>query len=222
MKHSLAIKHNAGQMRRDGISIPEIAGKLGIAKSTVSVWVSPIPLPKNIRDRLTDSSAKGAAKGLQVMKARRELIKIEDIREAEKNVQTIINSGQNKYFWRFCAALIFWCEGSKRHLSGGVVLANSDPQLVKLFLHALRSGFEINEKRFAALIHLHEYHDEKRQLKFWSKVTQIPLSQFMRSYKKPHTRIRQRENYPGCISLRYRDAALARKLDALYHAIAKI
>ncbi len=219
MTHPAAIKQRAQHMRRNGMSILHIARTLNIAKSTTSLWVSPIALPKEIRNRLTDNSETGAARGRQIMKARRDLIAIENIREAKKNIKMVIPQERDKHFWQFCAALIFWCEGSKRHLSGGVALVNSDPYLITFFLHALRSGFELDERRFSALIHLHEYHNEKHQLAFWSRIAKIPLSQFTRSYRKPHTKKRKRENYPGCVSVRYGDARLARKLDALYHII---
>jgi hypothetical protein len=95
---------------------------------------------------------------------------------------------------------------------------NSDPALIASFLYAFRNSFKLDETRFSARIHLHEYHNEKRQIRFWSKVTGIPLCQFRKSYQKPHTKLRKREGYPGCISVRYGDAALARTLDAVYHA----
>lgn len=135
------------------------------------------------------------------------------VKEAKKTLQLLPR--QNRSFWRLCAALIYWCEGAKRNLSN-VQFTNSDPKLVSLFLYALRLGFNLDEKRLSALVHLHEYHNEERQLALWSKVTRIPLVQFTKTYWKPHTKIRQRENYPGCINVRYGDASVARRLNAIY------
>jgi len=87
-------------------------------------------------------------------------------------------------------------------------------------LKSLRLGFALDESRFRGLIHLHSYHDPKKQLAFWSDVTGIPKSQFQKPYLKPNTGVRKRKNYQGCLSLRYGEAKIARKLDAIYHMLA--
>ncbi len=117
---------------------------------------------------------------------------------------------------KLCASLIFWCEGSKGQTS--VRFTNSDPTLIKLFLNLLRKGFMIDETKLRALIHLHEYHNELQQKAFWSDVTKIPLSQFSRSYLKPHTGKNKRANYPGCLAVYYYDSKVAKELSAIYNA----
>lgn len=131
----------------------------------------------------------------------------------------LANMAGNKAFWRLTAALLFWCEGSKRYLND-LRFTNSDPNLICMFLFALRKGFAVDEKRFRILPHLHEYHVEKAQQEFWSNITKIPLDQFTKTYWKPHTAARKRDGYQGCISLRYNDATIAKTLDILYHTFA--
>lgn len=139
--------------------------------------------------------------------------------EMEAIAQTFA-AGVEKKQWQIIAALIFWCEGSKRQLSS-VKFINSDPKMIKLFLTALRNGFGINEHKLKALLHLHEYHNEEELKIFWSGVTGINKDRFHRSYIKPHSGKRKREGYKGCIALYYGEANLARKLDALYHGLSK-
>lgn len=117
------------------------------------------------------------------------------------------------------ASLIYWCEGEKNNPTS-VRLANSDPKLITTFLHCLRTRFKIKENRLHALLHLHDYHDEKKQKHFWSQITNIPLEQFNKSYNKPHTGNRKRKDYQGCISIRYGEAYVAKKLMAIYDALA--
>jgi hypothetical protein len=83
------------------------------------------------------------------------------------------------------------------------------------FLRLFRSSFDLDEKKFRVCIHLHEYHDTKRQLAFWSKVSQIKRSQFIKPFRKKHTGTRVRENYPGCASVYYQSADIARRLLAI-------
>ena len=218
MSYTLKTKEKAQALRAEGRSIIEIAKNLNIAKSTISIWVKNIKLPDSLQQFLENNTASGRAKGLAIIKAKRSLEKHNNRAEANANMASL--PWQNKHLLKLCAALIYWCEGTKHPIST-LCLTNSDPDLIKKFLHCLRNGFEIKEEKFRALIHLHDYHNEKIQLAFWSKISDIPLAQFHKSYLKKHTKIRKREGYQGCISIRYNDARVARKLEAIYHAFAQ-
>lgn len=218
MAYTSNIKEKARTMRKDGTSIITIGKKLHVAKSTISLWVRGVDLPESLKQFLKENSSIGAKKGLEIMKAKRELGKLRTNQEAEAIVSKFEIKNINSL--KLCAALLFWCEGTKRPLSS-LCLANSDPHLIQTFLYCLRKGFNIDEKKLRALLHLHDYHNEKEQLAFWAKITKIPLNQFNRSYLKKNTAIRKREDYPGCLSIRYNDTRLARTLDAIYHAFSK-
>lgn len=159
-------------MRKTGWSIPQIAKKLNIAKSTTSLWVSKIPLPQNILDQIKDKELIGREKGLAVMRARRYLTQLQIQNDADKFIKKL-KLLNNKNILKLLAAVLFWCEGSKR--AGEVRFTNSDPKLVQVFLYTIRQAFNINESKLRALIHLHEYHNNKEQHRFWSTMTGIPF-----------------------------------------------
>ncbi|MEK7122981.1 MAG: hypothetical protein AAB855_03945, partial [Patescibacteria group bacterium] len=219
MAHPANIKKKAIQLRKRGVSIPRIAKQLSIAKSTASNWVSPVPLPELLTRHLSENIRKANERGREVMRVRRML----ENQKQQKSADAFIASVERKFdknFWKLCAAILFWCEGSKRHLSS-IGFINSDPQMIRMFLHAFRGAFELDEKKFRIVLHLHDYHEEEKQKEYWSRVTNIPYTQFTKSYRKPNTQIRKRDGYQGCVSLKYFDARLAKNLDALYHAFAK-
>lgn len=93
--------------------------------------------------------------------------------------------------------------------------------MIKIFMFLFRLSFNIDESKFRILMHLHEYHNEEKQKEFWSNLTKIPQSQFTKTYWKPHTKKRKRENYPGCIRVGYYSAHVARQLYAWYNSFAK-
>ena len=93
-----------------------------------------------------------------------------------------------------------------------VSFSNSDPQLIKYFLKIFRKSFVLEEKKFRALLHIHDYHNEKKQIQFWSKVTQIPTGQFSRSFHKKNTGKNKRVGYPGCLSVRYYNSIIQKEL----------
>lgn len=221
MAHLQKIKIRAEQFRKRGISIPKIAERLGIARSTIFCWVRNVKLPFYLQERLERNSVRGRERGIQIIKARHKLRRRALEQESERIAKPVLDAmpSSSADFWKLCAALLFWCEGSKCDLSKCISFANSDPNLMRLFLHALRSGFKIEEKRLRVQPHLHEYHDEAQQRQFWSRVTGVPLSQFNKTYQKPHTKKRIREGYPGCISLRYYDSRVAQHLATIYHKL---
>lgn len=215
MAHPIQLKQEAIRLRKIGISIPKIAKKLHIAKSTTSDWVSSVPLPWSIQKYLKNNSKIGQEKGREVMRIRRLIRKKKDDQEAKELILKLKRSF-NKDFWKLLVAILFWCEGSKRHLSGGVGFINSDPYMINQFLYAFRKAFPLNESKFRITLHLHSYHSEKEQIKYWSHITRIPSRQFSKSYIKPNTGTRKRSGYPGCVSLKYYDSTVAQKLDSLY------
>ena len=121
---------------------------------------------------------------------------------------------------KLLCAIFLWCEG-QTDITNGVRFVNSDPAMIKVFLRLLREAFELNESKFRALIHLHDYHDPDTQLMFWSKITKIKPSQFHKPYKKPHTGRNKRLGYQGCISIRYQDRSLGKLLQEVYTEFAE-
>lgn len=128
-----------------------------------------------------------------------------------------LNGSLNKIL----CAILYWAEGAKIN-SNNITFVNSDPKMIQSFLKLFRLGFHLDEKKFRCLVHVHEYHDDKKIKEYWSQLTNIPLSQFNRSYKKKHTGKRKRENYMGCLQLRYHDWRVALEMRLLYNMFAQL
>ncbi len=202
-------QERAKVLRRKGYTLNEIRQELGVSKSSVSVWVRDVPLSSQARARINSKITEG-----------QRVAREKKFKQTEKKWKDAHIWAQSQLRHRprninlFICTMLFWCEGTKNEKQG-LFFTNSDPELVAYFLRLLRKSFDINEKRFRVCVHLHEYHNMNKQLKFWSKTTTIPTSQFMRPYLKPNTKKRYRDGYPGCVSIRYYDNGLVRKLLAL-------
>ncbi|HBF67360.1 MAG TPA: hypothetical protein DDW36_02975 [Candidatus Magasanikbacteria bacterium] len=198
-------------LRRSGYSLGEIACQLGVSKSTVSLWSRSVKLDHSARHRLAARAVRGREMANKNKKEKRIAFTEEVMRSSKTDLSTIAHS---KMLDRLLCSLLYWCEGEKSN--GVICFSNSDPLLVSTFLKFFRSGFALDEKKLRICLHLHEYHSEVRQKQFWSQVTAIPLNQFFKVYKKPHTGKRKKENYPGCVSVRYYDVDVAFALNALW------
>lgn len=217
MPYSFDNKIQATRLRKLGYSYEDIAVKLNIAKSTAFLWTKNIKLNVKAKTRLQIKQKIGQKKAVQVMKLKREMIEMNLKKEIIKSLSKLhFTTTINKLF----CSLLYWAEGSKAK-SSRVTFVNSDPTMIFTFLKLFRSSFSIDEKKFRGLVHIHEYHNDKEIKDFWSKTTKIPISQFNKSYLKPHTGKRIRNDYKGCLQLRYYDFKIALELKMLYNIFAK-
>ncbi len=216
MSYSIETKEKAKRLRKRGFSIKEISKKLGTAKSTASVWSSNIKLNSKAQKRLEKRRILGQYKTQQIKKLQKEEILKEYSLKASKEISKI---NLDRSIYKLLCAIFYWCEGTKADDS--VRFINSDPVMISTFLKLLRNSFNLDEKKFRALLHFHDYHDENKQKIFWSEITKIPIKQFNKSYLKSNTKKRIRDNYQGCIAIYYYDHSIAKEITALYNSFAK-
>ena len=200
-------KKQAIQLRQQGFSLGEISKKLSISKSTASTWLKDIKLNTFAQDKIDKKIKQARNKGLEKLKNKRLIINKQIEKEAERTL-TKFKTNQNTN--KILCVLLYWCEGGKTDSS--LHFINSDPDLIKYFLKLFRKSFNIDENKFRISLHLHDYHNEKKQKNFWSKITNIPINQFFKIHKKEHSGKNKRKNYPGCISLRYYDSRVLKEI----------
>jgi hypothetical protein len=209
----------AEKLRKKGFSFLEISKKLGISKSTAYLWLRNIKLTKNAQRRITQLGNNGRRKGVASNKIKRDL---EEFKISNKVKQYFKKFNINEFDGKITCALLYWCEGAKNKGNSAVSFSNADPEMIQYFLLAFRRSFDIVEKKFRGLIHLHEYHDAKKQLRYWSGITGIPVSQFSKSFFKKNTGINKKENYPGCLNIRYYDSKIYKEIIIIIKHLVKI
>ncbi|MDO8552604.1 MAG: hypothetical protein Q7S01_03700 [bacterium] len=208
-------KKKAMKLRSLGYSLNEISDLLKISKSSASLWLRDVHLSEQARKIISQKREQARLKSALTNHDR--LLKRLD--EAEKFAnETVEMIRIDAKISRITCALLYWCEGEKAKSDKTLTFANSDPKLIATFLAMLRMGFEISESKFRVCLHLHDYHNEGKQIAFWSRVTGIPATQFSKTYNKPHTGKRTREGYAGCASIRYYDTRIARQVQATARA----
>ena len=113
---------------------------------------------------------------------------------------------------RAMGAMLYWTEGYKTKKSNGIDFANSDPDMIKVFVDFLRSTYELDESRFRAYVYCHSDQDIEAVETFWSKLTNIPRSQFTKPYVRSDFRKRGRKMQYGLLHVRYADKKLLRDI----------
>ncbi len=130
----------ARELREQGLDYEEIAGALGVSKSSVSLWVRDMPRPARLsyeetRKRCAEGARRYWAAERPVREAKRETVRAAAAAEiGQLSQRELLIAG----------AIAYWCEGSKSkpHNASAerVVFINSDPGLIKLFLRFLEAA----------------------------------------------------------------------------------
>lgn len=215
MLPKLEQQRRAIELRRVGHSLSEIARLLEVSKSSVSIWVRELQLSDAAVGRI--EQVRGAARE-RAAATNRSKVDLQ-FAEARQYGESIVRSSAfNADARRVLCALLYWCEGTKIRRHAVPTFTNSDADLVATYLKLLRTEFKLDESRLRLTLHVHEYHDAQKQLRFWSNLTKIPLAQCTKPYRKPNSRKRVREGYQGCVSIRYLDTRFGRYLEGIAKA----
>lgn len=167
--HSVDHKHKAVALRRLGYSYGHIEQKLGVSKSTLSIWLRNISYHPN---STTHQRIEHAQKAIGEFQTKRK-------KDSAKAALTMANEYIGVLSDRdiFLLGLgIYIGEGSKT--KSVIRVVNADPRIIRFSMRWFEKIFSAVRSDFSLAIHLYPEHDIPRTLAFWSKFTNIPISQF--------------------------------------------
>jgi hypothetical protein len=203
----LAEQQLARRLRRTGLPLAEIALRVGVAKSSVSLWVRDVefaPVRPPPRGRRRDPNA------------------LQRRRQAE--IDRLLAEGRarigrlSEREFLVAGVALYAGEGSKR--DGSVLFANSDPRMIAFFCSWLRYFFQVDESRLRLRLYLHQGLDLATAMAFWSALTGIPESQFVKPYRAvADPSIRNAKHVHGCVGVRYSCSATHRSIMGLVGAL---
>jgi len=184
------LQEKAREMRAAGRTLLDIATVLGVAKSSVSIWVRDVPFEP--RRRRAPASRRPHPQ---------HLAKLAEIAACDKRGIDRIGTLSDEAFLAAGAAL-YAGEGSKT--DGKITFANTDPAMIAFFCRWLRRYFTIDESRLRMRVYLHDGLDLDAAEAFWSELTGIPRSQFNRGYRARADSSRRRTKHRfGCAYVDY-------------------
>lgn len=91
-------------------------------------------------------------------------------------------------------AMLYWAEGNKGS-KNGARLSNSDPELMRLFVHFLRTEFDVPDERLRIRCHLFADHLERQYEieQFWLDLLELPRSCLCKSYVNVYSKYSQKK-----------------------------
>ncbi len=174
-------KRKAISLRQQGESIKDIAKKLHVAPSSISIWVRDVVLTIEQRQRLT-------RKGYSVDAIeRRRIVRIGRTKQRHQNLMdsaaTMIESISQRELWLIGIAL-YWGEGGKTN-HGAARISNSDPAVIKIMMRFFREICKVPDEKFTCHVHTFSHLNAEKAEKYWSTISGIPRSNFYKTYSKP-------------------------------------
>lgn len=173
-------KEKAIELRRAGMSYKNISHELGIATSTLAGWFKNEPWSQEIKARLSVQVSWANPKALELLvKANRERWKIKHEEYRNAAVKEFEKYKKDPLF--LAGIMLYWGEGEKQPKSSQVRLANSEPEMLKIFYLFLTKVLKIHPDKIFAWLLLYPDLVDSVQKNFWSRTTGIPQVNFKKS-----------------------------------------
>lgn len=174
-------------LRKQGKTYGEIRKELNISKSTLSDWLSKLPLTSEQFEQLEKSKKNNRVLGIEKIRLTKQKKREERIKAVYEN-QKVYWGKLSRRELELAGIFLYWGEGNKR-LNGSVSLNNTDPKVMKFTLYWFLNGLLVPQEKIKVDLHLYSDMKIKEEISFWCKELNLPLSQFRKPYIKKSKRI---------------------------------
>lgn len=167
MKESL--KRQAVVMRLKGMSYSEILKEISVSKSTLSLWLRTVGLTKRQTQDLTEKKLAGMKRGSEKRRLQRISKETNIIRSSEVEFNFL---QEEESLLKIIGAVLYWAEGAKQknhNVSQGVVFANSDILMIKIFLRWLGKICHVQIQDIGYELYIHESADIEKAMQYWKE-----------------------------------------------------
>lgn len=144
------------RLRKRGHSINELVTLFQMSKTTIWYHIRSVKIPPLYQERIRARQG-----GSKIRKER-------DLLEAGKQSQFLLQ-GKDRYASSLLA-MIYWAEGNKKSF----VFTNTDPDMIKLFLHIIQKTFNISKDRIMITVRYFTGMNRSACLTHWAKATKLP------------------------------------------------
>ena len=177
----------------EGKCMLDVAKFFGVSTDAIVYAMRKFGIPR----RSFKEASKRSFENKKMTFSRRELNSLEKVR-----AQTILT-------------MLYWSEGFKGNENSKLTtfdFANSDSDMIRVFMKAFRTVYKFDEKKLRVHIYCYSNQNIPTLISYWSKLTGIPKSQFTKPYIREDSRINARIMKYGLIHIRYHDKKLLKDI----------
>lgn len=209
MHYKQDIKDKVRYLRQKGFSLGQIYQGTNVPRTTIRTWIKDIILSKNqteaLRNRVQKALQKGRVKSQKIQRVKR-----------LKNEKKLMESGINEIGqlsprdFLIAGVSLYWAEGFKNRHEHRLGFCNSDPHMVKFYIHWLEKYLSVSRNQLVVRLTLNNlYKDKVNEMQsFWAKVIGISLSQFAKPFFQTSKWKKQysTSNYHGVLRIHVKES----------------
>ncbi|MBP9817630.1 hypothetical protein KBC75_02625 [Candidatus Shapirobacteria bacterium] len=196
-------KIRARELRLKGKSIGNIARIVGAGKSTVSIWCQDIFLSEIQKDVLKSKGENLVHKGRLVASENRKRERLSRVEQYKIiGINKVGKISKRELF--LIGAGLYWAEGGKNQRK--VVFINSDSKMILFWVSWITKCLGVTRDRITCRVEINEIHRNRIEIieSYWSKLINIPLSQFTKpsfKHSKVNKIYKNSDEYFGSLQL---------------------
>lgn len=209
MHYKQEIRDKVRYLRQKGFSLGQISQSTDVPRTTIRTWIRDIILSKSqieaLRIRVQKALQRGRIKSQRIQKEKR-----------LKNEKKLMGDGINEVGrlsprdFLIAGASLYWAEGFKNKHEHRLGFCNSDPYMVKFYVHWLEKYLGISRNELVARLTLNYIYKNKvnEMQVFWSEAIGVSLNQFTKPFfqsskwKKQYNTV----NYHGVLRIHVKES----------------
>ncbi len=175
----IKLRTQASKLRKKGYSVRSIQKKLGVSKSSVSLWTRDILLTAQQVNKLEINRKKAGLKGSLVSAKKKMLKRINETKKIMNDAKNEVGklSSREKFL---IGITLYFAEGDKA--GHNVAFTNSDSKSIKFMIDWFRNYCNVKEEKIRCYIYLHDNLNEKKAKSYWAQILRISINQFGKTY----------------------------------------
>jgi hypothetical protein len=203
------IRDKVRYLRQKGFSLGQISKETSVPRTTIRTWIRDIILSNNqalvLKNRVQKSLQRGRVQFQAIQKEKR-----------QKNERELLEIGLKEIGklsprdFLIAGVSLYWAEGFKNKHEHRLGFCNSDPAMVKFYIHWLEKYLGIDKDQLVARLTLNSLYEDKveEMQDFWAKIIGLPLNQFTKPFfqtskwKKQYNTV----NYHGVLRIHVRES----------------
>lgn len=199
MKSCIKEKNIAIMLRKKGHSYNEIRDKVGVAKSSLSVWLRDVSFTEQekhaLKHRKNANTTRGLIRAAATHTQNRLKREAAYFVEAKKEFQAFVHESL------FHVGIsLYWAEGTKRN--NQFLFMNSDHEMIRLMLRWIESYTHYNRMELRYRLYIHKPYTSENLEHTWMRELGVTVAQFTKTIYKPTAHgIKKRPSYKGCLRI---------------------
>lgn len=164
----MLLREKAVRLRNEGYSYSYISDRIKVSKGTLSEWLSHLSYTPNEAMKIKIGKARIAS---NIAKHK---LKAESIQRATIEAKASMGQVSNRDLFLFGLGL-YLGEGTKHR---NVRVINANPAVIRFIIRWFEKFCGLTKSNFKIRLHLYPDNDIKESVRFWSRETSIPETQF--------------------------------------------